>query len=129
MVGNFREGFIFVFFASQEPFAKIKTAKILSSKCKTNELSFTPQPTYNYIVANRTVSVSVPLTAIAEALQEIKMLRRHRCTNQTAAEGRERKQTFTTNVLGTRVLFSLHWNKELNLPSLFVSDSRHLLSF
>jgi len=28
MVGNFREGFIFAFFASQEPFAKIKTAKI-----------------------------------------------------------------------------------------------------
>ena len=28
MVGNFSEVFIFVFFASQEPFAKIKTAKI-----------------------------------------------------------------------------------------------------
>ena len=34
MVGNFREGFIFAFFVSQEPFAKIKTAKILSSTCK-----------------------------------------------------------------------------------------------
>ena len=28
MVGNFSEVFIFTFFASQEPFAKIKTAKI-----------------------------------------------------------------------------------------------------
>ena len=45
MVGNFREGFIFAFFASQEPFAKIKTAKILSSKCKANELSFNSRAT------------------------------------------------------------------------------------
>ena len=29
MVGNFREGFIFAFFASQESSAKIKTAKFV----------------------------------------------------------------------------------------------------
>ena len=45
MVGNFREVFIFVFFASQEPFVKIITVKILSPMCKANELRFNPWPT------------------------------------------------------------------------------------
>jgi len=72
MVGNFREGFIFAFFASQEPFAKIKTAKILLSMCEVNELHFNPWPTYT--ATNRSVSASVPLTAIAEAFQKIEML-------------------------------------------------------
>ena len=40
MVGNFCEGFIFVFFASQEPFAKIKTTKFLLSTCKASEPHF-----------------------------------------------------------------------------------------
>ena len=44
MVGNFREVFIFAFFASQEPFAKIKTAKILLPTCKANEPRFNPWP-------------------------------------------------------------------------------------
>ena len=34
MVSNFREVFNFAFFASQEPLAKIKTAKILLPTCK-----------------------------------------------------------------------------------------------
>ena len=67
MVGNFHEGFIFVFFTSQEPFAKIKTAKISLSTCEVNE------PHFN-TAANRSVSASVPLTAIAEAIQKIEML-------------------------------------------------------
>ena len=46
------------------------------------------------------MSASVRLTAIAEAIQEIEMLRKYRRTNQTAAEGREQKQSFNTmNVL------------------------------
>ena len=45
MVGNFCEVFIFAFFASQEPFAKIKTAKILLPTCKANEPRFNPWPT------------------------------------------------------------------------------------
>ena len=45
MVGNFREVFIFMFFASREPFAKIKTAKILLPTCKANEPRFNPWPT------------------------------------------------------------------------------------
>ena len=45
MVGHFREVFIFAFFASQEPFAKIKTAKILLPMCKANEPHFNPWPT------------------------------------------------------------------------------------
>ena len=37
MVGNFREVFIFAFFASQEPFAKIKVAQYsLSAKVTKN---------------------------------------------------------------------------------------------
>ena len=45
MVGNFREVFIFAFFVSQKPFAKIKTAKILLPTCKANEPHFNPWPT------------------------------------------------------------------------------------
>ena len=48
MVGNFREGFIFTFFVSQEPFAKIKTAKFLLSTCTTSELRFNLAPS-NYL--------------------------------------------------------------------------------
>lgn len=44
MVGNFHEEFIFAFFASREPFAKIKTVKILQSTC---EQRFNPRPTWN----------------------------------------------------------------------------------
>ena len=48
IVGNFREGFIFAFFASQELFAKIKTAKFLLSTCKrANRVSI--RPTSNYL--------------------------------------------------------------------------------
>jgi len=39
MVGNCRKIFIFLFLASQESFAKIKTRK-LSSMCKVNEMRF-----------------------------------------------------------------------------------------
>ena len=105
MVVNLREGFIFAFFTSEEPFAKIKTAKM--SKCIANELSFNHRPSLNYIVANRTVSASVPLMAIAEALQAIEILRKHRRTNQTAAQGRERDQSYYERP-GYGVLFSPH---------------------
>ena len=50
MVGNFGEGFIFAFFASQEPFAKIKTAKFLLSTCKASEPRFN-LATSNYLSA------------------------------------------------------------------------------
>ena len=45
MVGKFHEVFIFTFFVSQEPFAKIKTEKILLPMCKANEPRFNPWPT------------------------------------------------------------------------------------
>ena len=102
MVGNFREGFIFVFFVSQEPFAKIKTAKIVVQV--QNEQTEFHSSAYLELYSRQQNRVSeCALTAIAEALQEIKMLLKHRRTNQTVAQGRERKQTFTTNILGTRV--------------------------
>ena len=84
MVGNFREGFIFVFFVSQEPFVKIKTAKILSSTCK--QMTIPDLLGTIYIAANRTVSASVPLTAIAEAIQEIEIL------HSTDAQTRQRRK-------------------------------------
>ena len=57
-VGNFREGLIFTFFASQEPFAKIKTTKILLSMCKVNKLPFNTQPTWNYLYSRQQKGVS-----------------------------------------------------------------------
>ena len=84
MVVNFREGFIFALFASQEPFAKIKTAKISLSTCEVNKLGFNPQPTYT--AANRSVSASVPFDGYPEAIQKIEMLYKHRHTNQTAVQ-------------------------------------------
>ena len=67
MVGNFREGFIFT---SQEPFMKIKTTKILCAK-QTNRISIPSLLGSIYTAANRRLSVSVPLTAIAESIQKI----------------------------------------------------------
>lgn len=67
MVGNLCEEYIFVFFASQETFAKIKTRKL----CQVNELHFNP----SYLAANRSMA-SVPL--MAEAIQDIEMLRKCR---------------------------------------------------
>ena len=67
MVGNFREGFIFAFFTSQEPFAKIKTAKFLLPTYNASEPRFSLayfklsiHPT-----CNRSLSASVLSTAIA----------------------------------------------------------------
>ena len=56
--------------------------------CKANE------PYFNhcllgtiYIATIRDMLASVPLTAITEAIQEIKMLHKHRHTNQTVVQG------------------------------------------
>ena len=90
MVGNFREVFIFAFFASQEPFAKIKTAKILLPMCKVNEPHFNPWPSYFYTAAYKSVSA---MCLWWLSLKLSKMLCKHRRTIQTAAQGRERKQS------------------------------------
>ena len=61
MVGNFR-----VF---REPFANIKIAKFCCPRAKrTNRISICP--TCNYLAANRSGRLQVPLTAIAEAIQK-----------------------------------------------------------
>ena len=78
---NFCKGFIFVFFVSQEQFAKIKNAKFLLSMCKANELRFNPSYLELYLDANRSVSVSVSLMAITKAIQKIEVLRKHKHTN------------------------------------------------
>ena len=50
--------------------------------------------TWIYLAANRSMSVRVPSMAIAEAIQEIEVLHKHRSTNQTAAQDQEQKQLF-----------------------------------
>ena len=87
MVGNFRKVFIFVFFASQEPFArKLKPRKFCCPRVK------------------RTNRVSIPGLLLYSSLQKrvsegafdgyhSKMLRKHGRTIQIAAQGRERKQS------------------------------------
>ena len=81
MVGHFCEVFIFVFFASQEPFAKI-----LLPTCKANKPLFNPWPT----------SIQQPTKACQrvcfwrQSLKLSKMLCKHRCTIQTVAQGLER---------------------------------------
>ena len=75
IVGNIREGFIFAFFASQEPFAKIKTEKFLLATCKASDPRFNPAyfKQSSRPNSNRSLPQSVPLTAIAQAIQEIEV--------------------------------------------------------
>ena len=47
-----------------------------------------------YVCGSRRVSASVPLTAIAQAIQEIEVLCKHRHMNWTTAQGQERNQLF-----------------------------------
>ena len=57
MVGNFCEGFIFVFFASQEPFAKIKTAKFCCPRTmQANRVSIWPTLNYLFELQQKPVS-------------------------------------------------------------------------
>ena len=84
MIGNFCKGFIFTFFASQEPFTKLKLRKFCHPCAKqTNQVSISGLLGSIYLAANKSVSASMPLTAIAKAIQEIEVLRKHRRTNQT----------------------------------------------
>ena len=65
-------------------FVKVKMAKFFwLSTCKANEPHFSPSYSI-YIAANGSVSASVPLTANAEAIQEIEGLRKHRHTRPSA---------------------------------------------
>ena len=90
MVGNFCNRFLF---ASQEPFAKIKSVKILLSTCKANEARFNSALLITIcIAANRGAFASVPLTAITEAIQEIETQHKHRRHEpDSSARPRERK--------------------------------------
>ena len=127
MVVNFRKRFNFAFFASQEPFAKIKTAKISLSTCEVNKLGFNPQPTYT--AANRSVSASVPLTAI------LKLSRKSKCHVSTGTRTRQRCKSES----GSNRYYERPWYEATFLATLeqrteiairvFVNNSRHLLSF
>ena len=57
----------------------------------------------------------MPSTATAQVIQERDVLRH--IDAQTKGGARPRAEAISTNVFGTRLLFSPHWNKELRLPS------------
>ena len=81
-----------------------------------NEPRFNPQPTYT--AGNRSVSASVPLMAIAEAIQKIEMLAMLAQAHEPDSGTSPRAEAIVTmNVLGTRLHSLPHWNKELKLPS------------
>ena len=131
IVGNFREEFIFVFFASQKPFTKNETAKFLLAMCKVSEPCF--NLAYFQLASrsnsNKSLSMSVPLMAITQAIQEIEVLCNHRRTNWTAEQGREWKQSFL-RMSWVRSYFSPpHWMGQLTLPSISVNNSKPSLSF
>ena len=128
MVVTFRERFNFVFFASQEPSAKIKTAKISLSTCEVNKPRFNPRSTYT--AANRSVSASVPLTAI------LKLSRKSKCYVSTGTRTRQRCKSESRS----NRYYEHPWYEATFLAALeqrtaeiairvFVNDSRHLLSF
>ena len=78
MVGNFREGFIFTFFASQEPSRKLKLRNFCCPRAKrANRVSIRPTSISSCSNSKRSLSASVPLTAIAQTIQEIEVLRKH----------------------------------------------------
>ena len=72
---------------------KLKPRNFMLSTCKASELHF--NPAYFKLSSHpNSLSASEPLTAIAQAIQEIEVLLKHRRTNWTVVEGRERKQSF-----------------------------------
>ena len=67
MVGNFREVLFFAFLASREQFAKIIPQNFLHlwGKNDVSRTCYFKLPIHPY--SNRSLSVSVPLTAVAQA--------------------------------------------------------------
>ena len=121
MVGNFREGFIFVFFVSQEPFTKTKTVKFCCPHImQPNHVSIWPTSNYLYVLTATEVCQRVCLQRLS-----LKPFRKSKCYVSTDAQTKRRckpraEVIVSTNVLGMRLLFSPHWNKELRLPSLSI---------
>ena len=111
MVRNFCEGFI-------------KTARLLLSSCKASEPRFNPA---NFKLSsrpnsNRSLSASVSLKPSSKSKSYVAQT--HEFGSRTG-QLRKAKGIVSTNVLSTRLVFSLHWNKEPRLPSLSVNNSRH----
>ena len=118
MVGNFREGFTLRFSrVKSHAFAKLKPRKFCCPRAKrTNRISILSPLEIIYTPANRRVSASVLLTAIAEVIQEIEMLR------STNVRTRERKAESGSNRYYERPGYEatfLAALKELKLPSFY----------
>ena len=80
MVGNFREGFFSRVFRESRAIRENFCCPL--STCKASEPRFNPAYMYFKLSSrpnsNRSLSVRVSLTAIAQDIQEIKVLRKHR---------------------------------------------------
>ena len=88
MVGNFHEGFIF---ASQEPLNKLKPQNFQCPCAPASKSHFDPALS-SHPSSNRNLLASVPFTAIAQAIWEMKVLHRHKGMNWTLVQGQEWKQ-------------------------------------
>ena len=83
VVGIFMRDLLSHFLLVKSRLQKIKTANFFVV-CVQGEQSVLLGTIYR--AASRGVSGSMPLTAIAEAIQEIKVLWKYRCTNTTVAQ-------------------------------------------
>ena len=127
MVGNFREGFIFVFFVSQEPFMKIKTVKFFWSTCKASEPHFNPAffKLSSCPNSNRSLSASVSL----------KPSRKSKCYVSTDAQtGQRSKAESRSNHFykrpGYEATFLPTAEQRADIAiSISVNNSRHSFSF
>ena len=93
--GNLRDGVRF-------SWVKMSTCKVSKPRFNLAYFKLSIRPN-----CNRNLSASVPSTAIAQAIQEIEVLCQHRCTNRTAAQGRQLKQSFL-RMSWARGYFSRH---------------------
>ena len=87
MVSNFREEFIFVFFASQELFAKIKTTKFAVPMCTGEQIAFQSSTNSHYL------AILAPRTEGITGLYEY--------------------PGYMLSLAVPAYLFSLYWNREL----------------
>ena len=107
--------------------------RILSVPMCTRRVNRGTTSNYSCPNSNRCLSASVPLTAIAQAIQEIEILRMHRQTNRRAVQDWERKQSLLlTPWVRSCIILSLAMTAYL-FPHTWtmssVDNSWHALSF
>ena len=108
LYGNFREGFIFAYFMSQEPFAKIKTAKFLLSTCKVSESHFN-LAYFSHPNSNRSLLASVSLKPSREPKCYVSTdaRTRWRCKNERGCNRFYEHPGYEATFLATQLAISL----------------------